>query len=131
MERSDGYRGLAAAYGLHFAEQPRVMDLGLLTRALKDHQIDFAVGNTTDGLIQALGLFVLKDDRHYFPPYEAVPVIREQTLQQHPEIAQVLAELMGKISNEEMQRLNYAVDGQHRDATEVVRECLRSKGLLR
>ncbi|MFZ1916605.1 MAG: glycine betaine ABC transporter substrate-binding protein [Terriglobales bacterium] len=131
MERPDGYRGLAAAYGLHFAEQPRVMDLGLLARALKNHQIDLAAGNTTDGLIPALGLFVLKDDRHYFPPYEAVPVIGKQTLQQHPEIAQVLAELKGKISDEEMQRLNYAVDGQHRDPKEVVREFLRSEELLR
>ena len=81
MERPDGYRGLAATYGLHFAEPPRVMDLGLLARALKDHQIDLAAGNATDGLIPALDLFVLQDDRHYFPPYEAVPVIREETLQ--------------------------------------------------
>ena len=131
MERPDGYRGLAATYGLHFAEQPRIMDLGLLARALKDHQIDLAGGNTTDGLIPALDLFVLADDRHYFPPYEAVPVIRRQTLEQHPEIAQILAELGGKISDEEMQNLNYAVEGQHRDATEVVHEFLRSKGLVR
>ncbi|MFZ0478860.1 MAG: glycine betaine ABC transporter substrate-binding protein [Terriglobales bacterium] len=130
MERPDGYRGLAAVYGLHFAEEPRVMDLGLLARALKDHQIDLAAGNTTDGLIPAWGLFVLKDDRHYFPPYEAVPVIRKQTLEQHPELSKVLAELTDKISDEEMQRLNYAVDGQHRDPKEVVREFLRSKGLL-
>jgi osmoprotectant transport system substrate-binding protein len=131
MERPDGYRGLAATYGLHFAEQPRVMDLGLLARALKDHQIDLAAGNATDGLIPALDLFVLEDDRHYFPPYEAVPVIREQVVQRHPEIAQALADLAGKISDEEMQRLNYAVDGQHRDAAEVAREFLRSKGLAR
>lgn len=130
MERPDGYRGLVATYGLNFAEQPRIMDLGLLTRALKDHQIDLAAGNATDGLIPALDLFVLEDDRHYFPPYEAVPVVREQTLQQHPEVAQVLAELAGKISDEEMQRLNYAVDGQHRDAAEVVREFLKSKELV-
>jgi osmoprotectant transport system substrate-binding protein len=130
MERPDGYRGLAATYGLRFAEQPRVMDLGLLARALKDHQIDLAAGNTTDGLIPALDLFVLQDDRHYFPPYEAVPVIRQQTLQQHPEIAQALAELAGKISEDEMQRLNYAVDGQHRDAKEVVHEFLRGKKLV-
>jgi osmoprotectant transport system substrate-binding protein len=131
MERPDGYRGLAATYGLHFREQPRIMDLGLLARALKDHQIDLAGGNTTDGLIPALDLFVLADDRNYFPPYEAVPVIRRQTLEQHPEIAQVLAELGGKISDEEMQNLNYAVEGQQRDATEVVHEFLRSKGLVR
>jgi len=129
MERPDGYRGLAATYGLRFAEQPRIMDLGLLARALKDRQIDLAAGNATDGLIPALDLFVLEDDRHYFPPYEAVPVIREQTLQQHPEIGQALAELAGKISDEEMRQLNYAVDGQHRDAKEVVHEFLKSKGI--
>jgi osmoprotectant transport system substrate-binding protein len=130
MERPDGYRGLAATYGLHFAEQPRIMDLGLLARALKDHQIDLAGGNATDGLIPALGLFVLEDDRHYFPPYEAVPVIRQQTLQQHPELAQVLAQLAGKISDGEMQSLNYAVDGQHRDAQEVAHEFLKRKKLV-
>lgn len=130
MERPDGYRGLAARYGLHFAEEPRIMDLGLLARALKDHQIDLAAGNATDGLIPALDLFVLEDDLHYFPPYEAVAVMREQTVQQHPEVAQVLAELAGKISDEEMQRLNYAVDGQHRDAKEVVHKFLRGKKLV-
>jgi glycine betaine/choline ABC-type transport system substrate-binding protein len=130
MERPDGYRGLAVTYGLQFAEPPRIMDLGLLARALKDHQIDLAGGNTTDGLIPALGLFVLEDDRHYFPPYEAVPVIRQQTLQQHPEVAQVLGELAGKISDFEMQGLNYAVDGQHRDAEEATHQFLKSKGLV-
>ncbi len=130
MERPDGYRGLAATYGLHFAEPPRIMDLGLLARALKDHQIDLAGGNTTDGLIPALDLFVLEDDRHYFPPYEAVPVIRQQILQQHPELAQILAELSKTISDEEMQALNYSVDGQHRDAKEVVHEFLKSKKLV-
>lgn len=131
MERPDGYRGLAATYGLHFAEQPRVMDLGLLARALKDHQIDLAAGNATDGLIPALDLFVLEDDRHYFPPYEAVAVIRQQTMEQHPDVAEALAALRGKISDQEMQRLNYAVDGQKRDAKEVVREFLRGKSLVR
>lgn len=131
MERPDGYRGLVAAYGLHFAEQPRIMDLGLLARALKDHQIDFAGGNATDGLIPALDLFALQDDRHYFPPYEAVAVIREETVKQHPEVAGALAALGGKISDAEMQRMNYAVDGQHRDTRDVVREFLKEKNLLR
>jgi osmoprotectant transport system substrate-binding protein len=130
MERLDGYRGLVAAYGLHFAEEPRVMDLGLLARALENHQIDFAGGNATDGLIPALGLFVLEDDRHYFPPYEAVPVIRGAALKQHPELAGILAALGGKISDQEMQRMNYAVDGYHRDTQEVVREFLRGKNLI-
>ena len=129
MERPDGYPGLAAAYGLHFAEQPRIMDLGLLARALQSHQIDFAGGNATDGLIPALDLFALEDDRHYFPPYEAVPVIREQTLRQHPEIAPALAALANTISDSEMQQMNYAVDGQHRDTQEVVRDFLKRKKL--
>ncbi len=130
MERPDGYKGLVAAYGLHFAEAPRIMDLGLLARTLHEGQIDLAAGNTTDGLIPALDLFVLEDDRHYFPPYEAVPVVRRQTLEQHPEVARVLAELAGKISDQEMQQMNYAVDGQHRDVKEVAREFLRKKQLL-
>jgi osmoprotectant transport system substrate-binding protein len=130
MERPDGYKGMAATYGLHFAEQPRIMDLGLLARALKDRQIDFAGGNATDGLIPALDLFVLADDKHYFPPYEAVPIIRQQTLQQHPEIRAPLDDLADKISDSEMQQMNYAVDGQHRDTQDVVRNFLKRKHLI-
>jgi osmoprotectant transport system substrate-binding protein len=130
MERPDGYAGLAATYGLHFAVPPRVMDLGLLASALKDHQIDMAAGNATDGLIPTLDLFVLEDDRHYFPPYEAVAVMRRQIIVEHPEAAQALAALGGKISDQEMRQLNYALDGQHRDVTEVAHEFLRRKGLV-
>jgi osmoprotectant transport system substrate-binding protein len=130
MERPDGYAGLAAAYGLRFVAPPRIMDLGLLAPALKDHQIDIAAGNATDGLIPVLDLFVLEDDRRYFPPYEAVAVIRQQALQEHPEIAQAMAELRDKISDQEMRQLNYALDGQHRDAKDVAHEFLRSKGLV-
>ncbi len=127
MERPDGYKGLVAAYNLHFAAEPRIMDLGLLARALKEKQVDIAVGNSTDGLIPALDLFVLEDDRRYFPPYEAVPVTREDMLQQHPEVKAAIDELAGKISDEDMRQLNYAVDGQHRDPADVVREFLRNK----
>jgi glycine betaine/choline ABC-type transport system substrate-binding protein len=127
MERPDGYKGLAATYGLRFAAPPRIMDLGLLTRALKDKQVDLIAGNTTDGLIPALDLFVLEDDRHYFPPYEAVPIIRQQMLARHPEVKQALDDLAGKISDDDMRQLNYAVDGQHRDVKEVVQEFLKRK----
>jgi glycine betaine/choline ABC-type transport system substrate-binding protein len=129
MERPDGYKGLVSAYGLHFAEPPRIMDLGLLDRALKDKQVDLIAGNMTDGLIPALDLFVLEDDRHYFPPYEAVPIIREKTLAQHPELSGALSELAGKISDDDMRELNYAVDGEHRDVKEVVRAFMQKKGL--
>jgi osmoprotectant transport system substrate-binding protein len=127
MERPDGYKGLAATYGLRFAAPPRIMDLGLLTRALKEQQVDLIAGNTTDGLIPALDLFVLEDDRHYFPLYEAVPIMREQMLKLHPEVKAALDELAGKISDDEMRQLNYSVDGQRRDVKEVVREFLQRK----
>jgi osmoprotectant transport system substrate-binding protein len=129
MERPDGYKGLVTTYGLRFAAPPRIMDLGLLTRALKEHQVDFIAGNMTDGLIPALDLFVLADDKHYFPPYEAVPVIRQQTLTEHPEIRVALDSLGEKISDEEMRHLNYEVDGKKRDIKTVVSEFLRSKNL--
>jgi len=129
VERDDGYKGLIASYGLRFAEPPRIMDLGLLTRALKDHQVDLIAGNMTDGLIPALDLFVLQDDKHYFPPYEAVPVVREQTLAAHPELRQALDELGGAISDSEMRQLNYKVDGEKQDVKGVIREFLHRKGL--
>ncbi len=129
MERPDGFRGWAQTYGLRFAQQPRIMDLGLIYRALKEKQVDIVAGNSTDGLIAALDLVALEDDRRYFPPYEAVPVVRREAWQKHPELQTSLRALAGKISADEMRRLNYAVDGEHRDVPALVREFLRSKGL--
>jgi osmoprotectant transport system substrate-binding protein len=127
IERPDGYKGWAATYDLRFAAPPRIMDLGLLDRALQNKQVDLIAGNRTDGLISALDLFVLQDDRHYFPPYEAVPIVRQGTVERHPELNQALAELAGKISDDEMRSLNYAVDGQHQDVKTVVGKFLQSK----
>ncbi len=129
LERPDGYPGLARTYQFKFAEAPRIMDMGLLYRALKEKQVDFVAGNSTDGAIAALGFVALEDDRHYFPPYDAVPIVRRDTLQRHPAVRQALAELAGKLSEEEMRRLNYAVDGEHRDVADVVREFREGKGL--
>ena len=129
MERPDGFRGLVQTYQLRFAETPRIMDLGLIYRALKEKQVDIVAGNSTDGVIAALDLVVLEDDRHYFPPYEAVPVVRRQSLERHPEMRDALHALAGQISEDEMRRLNYAVDGQRKDVPQVVREFLRGRGL--
>jgi osmoprotectant transport system substrate-binding protein len=128
-ERPDGLRGLSAAYGLKFNGSPRTMDLGLLYRALNANQVDIVAGNSTDGPIQAFGLAVLQDDRHYFPPYQAVPLVREAALRRWPGMRMALDALGGKISAEEMQTMNEAVDGQHRDPGEVVREFRAKKGL--
>jgi len=129
MERPDGYKGLVAAYGLRFAKPPVIMDLGLLGRALADKQVDLAAGNSTDGLIPVLDLAVLEDDKHYFPPYYAVSIVREEALARHPQLRAALAELAGKVSDEDMRALNYAVDGQHRSVTDVVREFRQKKDL--
>ena len=130
MERPDGYKGLVASYGLRFTAAPRIMDLGLITRALKERQVDIIAGNNTDGLIPALDFVVLEDDHHYFPPYEAAAVMRGEMLKNHPEVGVALDTLAGTISDEDMRRLNYAVDGEHRDATEVVREFLKQRRLI-
>ena len=129
LERPDGYPGLVSTYGLKFNTPPRNLDLGLLYRALLDKQVDIVAGNSTDGLLSARDLVILDDDKHYFPPYEAVPIVRDDTFARHPEVRQAIAELAGKISDDEMRKMNYEVDGEHRDASDVAREFLRSKNL--
>jgi len=124
IEREDGFRGLAATYGLEFREPPRVMDLTLIYRALADRQVDVIAGDATAGLIDALHLVALDDDRHYFPPYDAVPLVRTATLLRHPEIGQALKRLAGRVDAAAMRRMNFAVDGSHRDPAVVVREFL-------
>ncbi|HEX6774113.1 MAG TPA: glycine betaine ABC transporter substrate-binding protein [Acidobacteriaceae bacterium] len=128
-ERPDGLRGLEAAYGLKFAGPPRTMDLGLLYRAIAQRQVDMIAGNSTDGPIRALHLTILTDDRHYFPPYDAVPLFREDAYQRWPQMRAAVAELAGKVSAEEMQAMNEAVDREHQDVAVVVREFRERKGL--
>jgi len=128
-QRPDGLPGLSAAYGLHFDGPPRTMDLGLLYRALTAHQVDMIAANSTDGPIEALHLRALEDDRHYFPPYQAVPLVRDEALARWPEMRAALHSLAGRITAEDMRDLNEAVDGQHRDVAEVVREFRARKGL--
>jgi osmoprotectant transport system permease protein len=129
MSRADGYQGFVRAYGFNFRQQPREMDLSLTYRALASNQIDIIAGNSTDGLISALDLFQLEDDRHYFPPYEAVFMARRDSLSSTPALAEVLARLSRAISTEEMRRLNYQIDGEKRDRREVVSAWIKSKGL--
>ncbi len=129
MERSDGYPGLSRAYGLKFAAAPSIMDLGLLYRALKEHQVDVVAGSSTDGLIIALGMVILEDDRHFFPPYQAVTILRGGALREHPELRGALDVLGGKISDSEMRQMNYDVDARQRDPAAVARDFRRSRSL--
>jgi osmoprotectant transport system substrate-binding protein len=128
-ERPDGLRGMETTYGLHFEGTPRVMDLGLLYRALQSHQVDIVSGNSTDGAIRTLGLKVLQDDRHYFPPYQAVPLVRDDVLQAHPKVLVALQRLVGHVSQEQMQQMNEAVEGQHHDPSEIVRKFRQTNNL--
>jgi osmoprotectant transport system substrate-binding protein len=128
-QRPDGLPGLSKTYGLKFKDEPRTMDLGLLYRALSAHQVDMIAGSSTDGPIQALGLTVLEDDKHYFPPYQAVPLVRDDALRRWPQIQVALNALAGRITADDMRAMNEAVDGQHRDPAVVVRVFRSSKGL--
>lgn len=125
LERPDGFAGLSRAYGLRFRDAPRVMDLNLIYRALAAGEIDVTAGDATSGLIEALDLTHLEDDRAYFPPYDAVPVVRSSTLLRHPELADALGRLEGRISAEDMRRMNHQVDGLRQDPRAVAHQFLR------
>ncbi len=127
LERADGFEGLARRYGLSFSRPPTAMDLGLTYRALADHRVDVIAGNSTDGQIAALDLVALTDDRGYFPPYQAAPVVRASVIEKHPAVAAALAELGGKISDDEMRRLNALADVEHRDIVEIARGWLAER----
>jgi osmoprotectant transport system substrate-binding protein len=127
LERADGFKGLAQTYALQFAAPPSVMDLGLLYRALEAKQVDIVAGSNTDGLISALGLVVLEDDRNYFPPYDAVPIVRTESLHQIPGLQSALMQLTGTVTTEDMRRMNFAVDGEKHDAADVARNFLTKR----
>jgi osmoprotectant transport system permease protein len=129
IKREDGFPGLAKTYDLKFAQPPKLMDLGLTYQALADKKVDAIAGDSTNGLIEKLELVVLQDDKKYFPPYEAVPIVRQQTLNEHPELRQAFSQLGRSISESEMRRMNYQVDVEARKIEDVAREFLQSKGL--
>jgi osmoprotectant transport system permease protein len=124
LQREDGYPGLVHTYDLRFGSPPRAMDLSLIYRALAEGQVDVIAGDATNALIETLRLTALEDNRKYFPPYDAIPVVRTSSLLRHPEIARALARLAGRISDRDMRAMNAAVDLDHRDVGSVVAEFL-------
>jgi osmoprotectant transport system substrate-binding protein len=129
LERPDGFPGWSSRYNLHFAAAPNVMDLGLLYRALVDHQVDIVAGNSTDGLIDSLHLVALEDDLHYFPPYDAVPIVRRSALEKFPQLRAALADLHNKLTAADIRHLNAQVDADQRDVATVVRAFRAAKNL--
>lgn len=130
LERADGFQGLSRTYELKFRKAPVVMDLGLLYNALQHKSVDIIAGNNTDGLIEALGLVVLQDDRSYFPPYDAVPVARPELLQRFSSAQPAFIALGGRLSADDMRKLNYDVDGRRQDASDVAKQFLLRSRLL-
>ena len=132
IERPDGFKGLTDAYGFHFASEPMQMDPGLMYKACADGDVDVICAFATDGRIAAYNLSTLEDDKKFFPPYYAAPLIRAQTLAKHPELKGVLNRLAGKLDNRTMQELNLQVDRKDnpRQARDVAREFLVRSGLI-
>lgn len=124
MSRADGYAGFSKAYNFDFAKQPREMDLSLTYRALQSGQLDLIAGNSTDGLISALDLFQLADDKKYFPPYQAVFIARNDKTEI---LRETFEKLHNSISTEEMRELNYAVDGEKRQPKDVAANWIRAR----
>jgi glycine betaine/choline ABC-type transport system substrate-binding protein len=122
VERPDGWNGLQSKYGLHFAEPPRTMDLGLTYRALASDQIDLIAGNSTDGLIDALNLLQLEDDRHFFPPYDTVIVQRSDIARKCAGAPAALESLRNTLDVATMRRLNLLIDRDHRSPADVAKE---------
>lgn len=125
--RPDGLDGLLSTYGFHLAAPPQTMDLGLLYTALEGGQVDMIAASATDGQISKMDVAILEDDKHYFPPYQCAVVVREAAETRVPGLRAALEELSGKISDEKMRRMNYAVDVDHRPERKIAAEFLDGK----
>ena len=129
LEREDGYKGLQKAYNIKFKDV-KGMDVGLMYNAVKEGKADVCDAYATDGRIVAFDLKVLKDDKQFFPPYYAAPLVRNDTLKKHPELKEALNSLGGKLNDTVMQQLNAKVDLDKKAAKDVANEWLKSEGLI-
>lgn len=129
VTRHDGLPAMNKLYGTHF-KSVKSMEIGLKYQALISNKVDVIDGFSTDPQIPQYHLVVLKDNKHLFPPYYAAPIIQDSTLKAHPELKGILNKLAGKIDDNEMQKLNYQVDAQHKTPAQVAKAWLTSQGLI-
>jgi osmoprotectant transport system substrate-binding protein len=129
-DRADGLPGLKAKYGIEFKEDLQ-MAIGLRYQALSGKQIDVVNGYATDGMISALKLTRLKDDKNLWPPYYLVPVVRKDALDANPKIADVLNRVDALLDEPTMAEMNYKVDGEKEEPKDVARAFLKAKGIVR
>lgn len=127
-DREDGNRGLKSLYGLNF--QVKTMEPALRYTAIAGGSIDLTDVYSTDSQIITNHLKLLEDDKQLFPPYQAAPLMRQETLKKHPELKKALEKLAGKITSDEMTRMNYAVDVEGKEARDVAREYLLKEKLI-
>ena len=130
LAREDGYPGVKQRYGFEFKNIKSMEGAGLLYSALAEDKVDIVTGYGTDGQIAALDLLVLEDDKSFFPPYHAVPIVRTEVLKRFPQIQEILKELAGQISDQEMSLMCYQVEGEEKKPKDVARSWLVSKRLI-
>ena len=130
FDRQDGFDGMVDTYGLKFKGEPAKMDVAMKYQAVSQGNIDVTDAFTTDGQLITYKLKVLEDDKKFFPPYYAAPIIREDTLKKHPELEGILNSLGDKISDSEMQKMNYKVEAEKKSTKDVAKEFLIAKGLI-
>lgn len=128
-ERADGYEGLTQAYGVQFLKKVS-LDEDLMYQAAQKEEVDIITGFSTDPRIPQFDLAVLEDDEKYFPPYDAAPVVRRDTLEAHPELKGVLDKLAGQVSTEEMSEMNAEVNLENKEPRDVAIQFLKKKGLI-
>jgi osmoprotectant transport system substrate-binding protein len=131
QEREDGLPGVKKVYGDFTLKEYKAIDPGLRYQALVDGQADVVVAFGTDGEIAAYNLVLLQDDKGLFPPYQVAPVVRKDVLDANPKIRDVLNGVTATLTNEVMQKLNYAVSGEQREPADVAREFLQQQGLTK
>lgn len=130
FDRVDGFDGLVDLYGLAFKGEPKKMNVSLKYQAIGSGDIDVTDAYATDAPIKQYNLKVLKDDKNFFPPYYAAPIVRQEVLQAHPELETTLNKLAGLISDETMTDLNYRIDVEGEDVAKVATDFLTQNGLL-
>ena len=128
-DRYDGYVGMQDVYGLDIADV-RTMEPGIRQGAIENDEVDIIDAYATDSYMVELELVTLDDPENLFPPYQGAPLLRNETLEQHPELEEILNQLGGKITDEEMREMNYQVDYEDRSANDVAREYLEEQGLI-
>ncbi|MDT3995261.1 glycine betaine ABC transporter substrate-binding protein, partial [Mammaliicoccus fleurettii] len=128
-DREDGYKGIQKKYDLNFKDV-KTMEPKLRYQALESKDIDLIDAYSTDAELKEYGMVVLEDDKKLFPPYQGAPLMKKETVKEHPEVVKAMNKLKGKISDEEMQEMNHRVTIKDEDAYQVAKEYLEKNDLI-